>query len=70
VRTMLTDRATDRPLLVGLSAFADRGFHVVSVTDPYCRILDFLDWLERLVNCKIELSHQELNPLHFGLYLG
>jgi hypothetical protein len=25
-------------------AFADRGCHVVSVTVPYCHILDFLDW--------------------------
>jgi hypothetical protein len=24
--------------------FADRGCHVVSVTNPYGRILDFLDW--------------------------
>jgi CBS-domain-containing membrane protein len=24
--------------------FADRGCHVVSVTDPYGRILGFLDW--------------------------
>jgi hypothetical protein len=35
--------------LVGLSAklvrtFADRGCHVVKVTDPYDRIFDFLDW--------------------------
>jgi hypothetical protein len=26
-----------------LQTFADRGCHVVSVTDPYCRILGFLD---------------------------
>jgi hypothetical protein len=26
-----------------LPTFADRGCHVVSVTDPYCRILGFLD---------------------------
>jgi hypothetical protein len=26
-----------------LPAFADRGCHVVSVTDPYSRILGFLD---------------------------
>jgi hypothetical protein len=24
--------------------FADRGCHVVSVTDPYGRILDFITW--------------------------
>jgi hypothetical protein len=37
---------TERPLLVGeviANFFADRGCHVVSVTDPYGRILDFLD---------------------------
>jgi hypothetical protein len=36
---------TERPLLVGeVSAnFADRGYHVVSVTDFYSRILGFLD---------------------------
>jgi CBS-domain-containing membrane protein len=36
---------TDRPTLVGeVSAkFADRGCHVVSVTDPYGHILGFLD---------------------------
>jgi hypothetical protein len=26
-----------------LPTFADRGYHVVSVTDPYCSILRFLD---------------------------
>jgi hypothetical protein len=26
-----------------LPTFADKGYHVVSVTDPYCRILGFLD---------------------------
>jgi hypothetical protein len=37
--------STDRMPLVGqVSAkFVDRGFHVVSVTDPYDRILGFLD---------------------------
>jgi hypothetical protein len=40
-RTIPTKRP---PLLGGLSAkFADRGCHVVSVTDPYGRILGFLD---------------------------
>jgi hypothetical protein len=37
---------TERPPLVGeVSAnfFADRGCHVVSVTNPYVRILGFLD---------------------------
>jgi hypothetical protein len=28
---------------MGLPMFADRGCHVVSVTDPYGRILNFLD---------------------------
>jgi hypothetical protein len=37
---------TERPPLVGevsTNFFADRGSHVVSVMDPYGRILDFLD---------------------------
>jgi hypothetical protein len=37
---------TERPPLVGeviANFFADRGCHVVSVTDPYGRILGFLD---------------------------
>jgi CBS-domain-containing membrane protein len=40
-RTILTER----PPLVGevIANFADRGCHVVSVTDPYGRILGFLD---------------------------
>jgi hypothetical protein len=33
---------TERPPLVG-EMIVDRGCHVVSVTDPYGRILDFLD---------------------------
>jgi hypothetical protein len=36
----------ERPPLVGeviANIFADRGCHVVSVTDPYGRILGFLD---------------------------
>jgi hypothetical protein len=37
-------RPNDRGLSVkGLPTFADRGCHVVSATDPYGRILDFLD---------------------------
>jgi hypothetical protein len=37
-------RPSDRRLSAKwLPTFADRGCHVVSVTDPYCRILDFLD---------------------------
>jgi hypothetical protein len=37
-------RPTDRRLSVKLvPTFADRGCHVVSVTDPFGRILDFLD---------------------------
>jgi hypothetical protein len=40
-RTVLTEL----PPLVGEASatFADRRCHVVSVTDPYCRILGFLD---------------------------
>jgi hypothetical protein len=37
-------RPSDRRLSAKwLQTFADRGCHVVSVTDPYGRILDFLD---------------------------
>jgi hypothetical protein len=37
-------RPSDRRLTAKLvQAFADRGCHVVSVTDPYSRILGFLD---------------------------
>jgi hypothetical protein len=37
-------RPSDRRLLAKLvPTFADRGCHVVSVTEPYGRILDFLD---------------------------
>jgi hypothetical protein len=36
---------TERPSLVGevTAKYADRGFHVVSVTDPYGRLIGFLD---------------------------
>jgi hypothetical protein len=34
---------TERPPLVGVPTFADRGRHVVSVTDPYGHILGFID---------------------------
>jgi hypothetical protein len=36
----LDDRRLSEKLV---PAFADRGYHVVSVTDPYGRILGFLD---------------------------
>jgi hypothetical protein len=37
-------RPSDRRLSAKLlPTFADRGCHVVSVTDPYCRILGFLE---------------------------
>jgi CBS-domain-containing membrane protein len=37
-------RPSDRRLLAkSLPTFADKGCHVVSVTDPYGRILGFLD---------------------------
>jgi hypothetical protein len=36
----LSDRRLSEKLV---AAFEDRGCHVVSVTDPYCRILDFLE---------------------------
>jgi hypothetical protein len=38
-----TDRATAVCRRNDCQLFADRGCHLVSVTDPYDRILDFLD---------------------------
>jgi hypothetical protein len=37
------DRATAACRRSDCKTFADRGCHVVSVTDPYGRIIDFLD---------------------------
>jgi hypothetical protein len=42
-RVNLSDRATAACRRSYCQRFADRRFHVVSVTDPYGRILDFLD---------------------------
>jgi hypothetical protein len=42
-RTNYTDRATAICRLCDFQLFADRGCHMVSVTDPYGRILGFLD---------------------------
>jgi hypothetical protein len=42
-RANYTDRATPLVGEVIANFFADRGYHVVSVTDPYGRILGFLD---------------------------
>jgi hypothetical protein len=45
VRERTTRIPTERPPLVGevIAKFADRWYHVVSVTDPYGRILGFID---------------------------
>jgi hypothetical protein len=45
-RAILTERT---PLVGEVNAFADRGCRVVSTTNPYCRILGFLDWLNLLI---------------------
>jgi hypothetical protein len=42
-RANYTDRATHRLPAKLVPTFDDRGCHVVSVTDPYCHILGFLD---------------------------
>jgi hypothetical protein len=42
-RANYTDRATAACRRSDFQLFADRGCHVVSVTDPYGRILGFLD---------------------------
>jgi hypothetical protein len=37
-------RSSDRRLLAkSVPTFADRGFHMIGATDPYGRILEFLD---------------------------
>jgi hypothetical protein len=42
--TWVCKRLSDRRLLAKLvPTFVDREWHVVSVTDPYSRVLDFLD---------------------------
>jgi hypothetical protein len=45
VRVRERTTPTERPPLVGevIAKFADRGCHVVSVTDPYGRILGSID---------------------------
>jgi hypothetical protein len=43
LRVNYTDRATSACRRSDCQLFADRGCHVVSVTDPYGRILGFLD---------------------------
>jgi hypothetical protein len=46
-------RPSDRRLLAKLvQIFADRGCHVVSATDPYGRILEFLDRHIKSTNMK------------------
>jgi hypothetical protein len=46
-------RPGDRSLWAKLvPTFADRGCHVVSATDPYSRILNFLDQLFITINSK------------------
>jgi hypothetical protein len=42
-RANYTDRATAAYRRSDCQLFADRGCHVISVTDPYGRILGFLD---------------------------
>jgi hypothetical protein len=42
-RANYTDRATAACQRSDCQLFADRGCHVVGVTDPYGRILDFID---------------------------
>jgi hypothetical protein len=42
-RANCTDRATAACRRSDCQLFVDRGCHVVSVTDPYCLILGFLD---------------------------
>jgi hypothetical protein len=57
-------RPRDRRLSAKLVAtFEDRGSHVVSVTDPYARILGFL---ERIVDISAEIKFQTQLHTSFG----
>jgi hypothetical protein len=63
---------SDRRLLANLvPTFADRGCHVVSMTDPYGRILGFLDRSsyfssEQLLNCTHEAEWTPFHTHHFS----
>jgi hypothetical protein len=46
-----------------VSTFADRGCHVVSVTDPYGRILGFSDRIKFGTACKYFVNHQYISIL-------
>jgi hypothetical protein len=62
---------TERPQLVGKvsATFADRGYHVVSLTDPYGHILGFLDRKNSSHCYKKMLWHiQFQTPVKNGIY--
>jgi hypothetical protein len=55
-------RPSDRRMSAKLvPTFADRGCHVVSVTDPYGRILALLDILRKIIR---------INALRSGVFRG
>jgi hypothetical protein len=63
---------TERPPLVGevIAKFADKGCHVVGVTDPYGRILDFLDRsryfsIKQLLSCTHEAEWTPFQTHYF-----
>jgi hypothetical protein len=58
----------DRRLYAKLvPTFEDRGCHVVSVTDPYCRILIFLDQL--IPNSSINYNNFNFNSVYLTNYM-
>jgi hypothetical protein len=63
-RTNYTIRATSTLSVKLVTTFAVRGCHVVSVTDPYGRILGFLDRITSpLINLKLKIN---LHYLHLA----
>jgi hypothetical protein len=64
-RTNYTDRVTAACRQSDCQLFADRGCHVVSVTDPYNRILGFLDRSSYFLSCTHEAEWIPFQTLFF-----
>jgi CBS-domain-containing membrane protein len=69
-RANYTDRATAACRRSDCQLFADRGCHVVSVTDPYGRMLGFLDRsryfsIKQLLNCTHEAEWTPFQTHYF-----
>jgi hypothetical protein len=65
--------STKRPLLVGIMpTFAARGCRMVSTTDPYSRILRFLDWVHINLNmnknfCSENIQYMDFMAIHVDM---